>query len=306
MTTPYRFTGQREEEALGLYYYGARWYDPELRRFIQPDTIVPQPGNPQSLNRYSYCLNNPVRYTDPSGYLSNKHIMYLFGADEWEHVLAEFREGGRLEGRWGFLIMLGKLTGPDEFVTGPVASAQLYESAREQPLNRFDDGRPRHGDRPLMTISADKVKGQLSLVEHLDDHTRRAIPVLEVGLMGDIWVGSKGQHGDFLRGQSGHVIVSLDPDRFDTAGAMLDIAGIAAAAAGPGGMVAGQVINAVSTSRSAWGLGQTIGAAESPADIGSAAGSLAVDVAGVKYQYWPDMMSLGMNVFSSLHFDVVR
>ena len=62
VTTPYRFTGQREEEVLGLYYYGARWYDPELRRFIQPDTIVPQPGNPQALNRYSYCLNNPVKY----------------------------------------------------------------------------------------------------------------------------------------------------------------------------------------------------------------------------------------------------
>ena len=68
VTTPYRFTGQREEEALGLYYYGARWYDPELRRFIQPDTIVPQPGNPQALNRYSYCLNNPVKYTDPTGH----------------------------------------------------------------------------------------------------------------------------------------------------------------------------------------------------------------------------------------------
>ena len=68
VSTPYRFTGQREEEALGLYYYGARWYDPDLKRFIQPDTIVPQPGNPQSLNRYSYCLNNPVKYTDPTGH----------------------------------------------------------------------------------------------------------------------------------------------------------------------------------------------------------------------------------------------
>jgi len=52
----------------GLYYYGARYYDPTLGRFIQPDTIVPEPGNPQSLNRYSYVNNNPVKYTDPSGY----------------------------------------------------------------------------------------------------------------------------------------------------------------------------------------------------------------------------------------------
>ncbi len=37
-------------------------------RFIQPDTIVPEPGDPQSLNRYSYVLNNPLRFSDPSGY----------------------------------------------------------------------------------------------------------------------------------------------------------------------------------------------------------------------------------------------
>jgi len=37
-------------------------------RFVQADTIVPQPGNPQSLNRYAYTLNNPLKYTDPSGH----------------------------------------------------------------------------------------------------------------------------------------------------------------------------------------------------------------------------------------------
>ena len=66
--TTRRFTGQYHEAALGLYFYGARWYDPLLGRFTQPDTIVPDPGDPQSLNRYSYAANNPVRYTDPSGH----------------------------------------------------------------------------------------------------------------------------------------------------------------------------------------------------------------------------------------------
>ena len=46
----------------------ARQYDPALGRFLQADTIVPDPGNPQSLNRYSYTLGNPLRYTDPSGH----------------------------------------------------------------------------------------------------------------------------------------------------------------------------------------------------------------------------------------------
>ena len=61
LQTQYRFTGQRLEQRLGtpegaldrgLYFYGARWYDSSLGRFIQADTIVPQPGNPQALNRY--------------------------------------------------------------------------------------------------------------------------------------------------------------------------------------------------------------------------------------------------------------
>jgi len=35
---------------------------------VQPDTLVPEPGNPQALNRYAYVYNNPLRYTDPSGH----------------------------------------------------------------------------------------------------------------------------------------------------------------------------------------------------------------------------------------------
>ena len=66
--TPYRFTGQREEATIGLYFYNARWYDPALGRFVQPDTLVPEPGNPQALNRYTYVTNNPLRYTDPTGH----------------------------------------------------------------------------------------------------------------------------------------------------------------------------------------------------------------------------------------------
>ena len=51
-----------------MYYYGARWYDPYISRFTQPDTIVPKPENPQSLNRFSYVRNNPLVFTDPTGH----------------------------------------------------------------------------------------------------------------------------------------------------------------------------------------------------------------------------------------------
>ena len=47
---------------------GARDYDPRLGRWLSADTIVPEPGNPPSLNRFAYVYNNPLKYTDPSGH----------------------------------------------------------------------------------------------------------------------------------------------------------------------------------------------------------------------------------------------
>jgi len=61
--TDRKFTGQRLDRT-GFYYYNARYYDPEIGRFLSADTIVPNYTNPQSLNRYSYCSNNPLKYID--------------------------------------------------------------------------------------------------------------------------------------------------------------------------------------------------------------------------------------------------
>ncbi|MDD2237963.1 MAG: hypothetical protein PHG65_12225 [Kiritimatiellae bacterium] len=66
----YLYTGQQLDRETGLYYYNARYYDPDIGRFIQPDTIIPNPTDSQAYNRYSYCLNNPVMMKDPSGHLS--------------------------------------------------------------------------------------------------------------------------------------------------------------------------------------------------------------------------------------------
>ena len=67
LNTDRKFTGQTEDETAGLYWYASRAYDPDIGRFCSPDPIVPAPGNPQSLNRYSYVYNNPLGYVDPSG-----------------------------------------------------------------------------------------------------------------------------------------------------------------------------------------------------------------------------------------------
>jgi RHS repeat-associated protein len=64
----YTFTGQRAESYIKLVEMGARWYDPQMGRWISPDSIIPNPANPQSLNRYTYSYNNPVRYYDSDGH----------------------------------------------------------------------------------------------------------------------------------------------------------------------------------------------------------------------------------------------
>jgi RHS repeat-associated protein len=61
-------TGVYPTQNVGLIYMNARYYLPEIGRFISADTIVPDPTNPQSHNRYAYALNSPVSYTDTTGH----------------------------------------------------------------------------------------------------------------------------------------------------------------------------------------------------------------------------------------------
>ena len=61
------YTGHEHLTVFGLINMNARLYDPALGRFLSPDPYVQSPDNSQNYNRYSYCLNNPLRYSDPSG-----------------------------------------------------------------------------------------------------------------------------------------------------------------------------------------------------------------------------------------------
>ena len=69
------FTGHEHLEGLGLIHMNARLYDPEIGRFISPDTYIQAPNQSQNYNRYVYVMNNPLKYTDPSG-----HFYFILGA----------------------------------------------------------------------------------------------------------------------------------------------------------------------------------------------------------------------------------
>ncbi len=61
------YTGHEHLTVFGLINMNARLYDPALGRFLSPDPYVQEMDFSQNFNRYSYCLNNPLRYVDPSG-----------------------------------------------------------------------------------------------------------------------------------------------------------------------------------------------------------------------------------------------
>jgi RHS repeat-associated protein len=100
------YTGQEEDYELGLYNFKARLYDPLLGRFISPDSIVPDPADPQALNRYSYARNNPLIYKDPSGHLFTPYHFgiqlgvslyygrgFLSFKDAWEALVTDVYQG---------------------------------------------------------------------------------------------------------------------------------------------------------------------------------------------------------------------
>jgi len=73
----FHFTGEALDPGTGLYYLRARYYDPVVGRFLNPDRFSGLTGAPLSLDRYLYGLNNPLAFTDPSG------LFPLFAESGW-------------------------------------------------------------------------------------------------------------------------------------------------------------------------------------------------------------------------------
>jgi RHS repeat-associated protein len=66
-SNPFQFTGYQRDPATGLYYAKARFYDPEVGRFLTQDPVTGEITRPQSLNLFAYAYDNPTVYTDPDG-----------------------------------------------------------------------------------------------------------------------------------------------------------------------------------------------------------------------------------------------
>ncbi len=74
------YTGHEHLQEVRLIHMNGRLYDPVLRSFLMPDNFIQQPENTQNYNRYAYCLNNPLLYTDPSGEIIPFLVAVAIGA----------------------------------------------------------------------------------------------------------------------------------------------------------------------------------------------------------------------------------
>ncbi len=90
------YTGHKSNnigsDGIGLIYMNARYYVPNTNRWLSPDSIIPNPANPQSFNRYSYTRNNPVNLFDPDGHAARYYdekldaMVYLSDQNEQRAV----------------------------------------------------------------------------------------------------------------------------------------------------------------------------------------------------------------------------
>lgn len=80
-----KYTDKPDDAAIEMQFFGARYYDPRLRRFISPDAVVPGGGaDPQGFNPYAYNLNNPFRWVDPDGHAPDEPLSPGQPSSRWE------------------------------------------------------------------------------------------------------------------------------------------------------------------------------------------------------------------------------
>jgi RHS repeat-associated protein len=96
LANPFKYVGRYGvmDEGTGLAYIRARYYSPSLGRFVTKDPVTGKDGDSQSLNRYIYALNNPVRLVDVSGFCASPSFSEYGSSDGLNDLLLGF--GGRL------------------------------------------------------------------------------------------------------------------------------------------------------------------------------------------------------------------
>ena len=129
------YTGHEMLDAVGIIHMNGRIYDPKLGRFLQADPVIQFPNYSQSWNRYSYVLNNPLAYTDPSGYFifTAFAVVGLIAADITSKIIIAAVIGAAV---FADSLAQGAPLGK-AFLAGVSAAALTYVAARTFPTDGF-------------------------------------------------------------------------------------------------------------------------------------------------------------------------
>ena len=127
------FCGHEHLPKFNLINMNARLYDPWASRFLSPDPYVQLPDFTQSLNRYSYCLNNPLKYCDPSGELIDDSYLTQI---QRAHYIYEL---GKLRGNRFFDAFYDKIQRSSTIFTLKYGDTSKYSNNPQQPIGAFFD-----------------------------------------------------------------------------------------------------------------------------------------------------------------------
>ncbi len=163
--TDHGFTGHEHMDAFSLINMKGRIYDPVIGRFLSPDRYVQAPTNTQSYNRYSYCMNNPLNATDPTGWISGNtsggagetgYSMYdprydMYGRlthnpttgmyiPAYERGPAAVGYGNPGFGSWDYQYVPGRKVGAEHLLSGPNLDFDALDQDLDQSINECSYG----------------------------------------------------------------------------------------------------------------------------------------------------------------------
>ena len=131
------YTGHEHLPEFGLINMNGRMYDSVLGRFLSPDNYVQAADFSQSFNRYSYCINNPLKYTDPSGqyfFWDDVSVMFIGGAINWA------MNGFRFDSKGLGYFVSGAAAAEVTYYAGPVAGGAVLGSGNDLTNQIYNNG----------------------------------------------------------------------------------------------------------------------------------------------------------------------